>query len=226
MLAKAAGLDPVRLQEGEAVSGVRDGMQLGQHLHRGVLHLLALLRRSFGDPAGDRVRRDVAGNDALDPVHHEELLAQGAAVGLQPPQVRHRYVGRRGDLLDGPELAVEVVGLEDGGRLRVRRDPRDQLGVDRLPSSFQLASKSRVSLDMPLPVGLPSSLRVGLASAGRTRVSHRVRSACNFCGSRDEVLGFAFVTAGILGGILSGADGIGHVSWGIDRLCRHSKVLR
>ena len=115
-------------EEGEALLGVLDVVQVGDDLDRRVLQRALLGGRGVEQPVvAERVRHHVGGNDAVDPFHDEQRHASGGALGVRPP---HAWDGNRRELADEAddlELAVEVVAREHGDVSGIWGNARHQL---------------------------------------------------------------------------------------------------
>ena len=182
----AAGV--VRLEEAERRRGVRDRVQLGEHLDARVLQAALVLERRVVQPVvAEVVGQHVLRHDPVDAVHQEERRAEHLAGRLHPAHGRHGDVGLLADDPHRVVLVLERVVGEDRQVLapparRGRRTRRDGAS----PSSVQAASRIRVSDDMPLASTPLCSVTTGSAPAGSTVASHSASRPGSVLASRLE----------------------------------------
>ena len=129
-------------QEPEGGLGLRNRVQLGQHVDGVVLKRALRLRGRIGEPVvTERVRHDVGRNHTRHVVHQKELRAKYLAGRLQPPHKRNRDVGLLADQPDHVELVVHPIRREHRHVLFGGRDARHPLLfvllTIRLPTSGQ-----------------------------------------------------------------------------------------
>ena len=156
------------------VRGVRDAVQLRQHLDRGALQRGLLVGRGVVEPVvAEGVGHHVRRHGAVEPAHQEERRAEHVAGRLDQPDrrapgsrpARRRAASRR----TGPGAG------RPGRPARPRRPARPGRRTPSWcarPSSVAVIASSTVSLDMPL-VWMPScSVTAGSEPAGSTVASH------------------------------------------------------
>jgi hypothetical protein len=100
-------------EEGEALLGVLDAVQVGQHLDRGVLERALLLGCGVEQPVvAECVGHDVGRDDAVDALHDEQRHAGGCPLRVGPPHAGHGDRRELADQADDFELTLEVVARE------------------------------------------------------------------------------------------------------------------
>ena len=123
MSSKRRPFEGVKLERGGDLRCHVGAVDRGEHVDAGVGDDRSLVPGELGHPAAPGVGQVVGRRDAVDPIHHDEGIAEWHRVGFVPEHLGDRDRRPAADCLHCGGLPAEVVRREDRPRVDWRGEP-------------------------------------------------------------------------------------------------------